>query len=150
MPPSRSDARLLLGASAAVFAGGVLVAIVLLFASGSGSAPKHYVPFQAGDADSLARELRTGGPFFVADPFGGNRSILFALEDGKVVALSNVLPGTKSCSVRWRGSINSFQDCHGAKHASTDLDRYQVTIDPGGAAKGQLFVDLREKIAAPG
>ena len=33
------------------------------------------------------------GPFFVADPFGGDRSILLAIEDGQVVALSDIKPG---------------------------------------------------------
>ena len=60
------------------------------------------------------------------DPFGGDRNILLALEDGQVVALSNVVPGTKDCGVTLeRGSINSFVDCHDDKLKSTDLARYQ-------------------------
>ena len=58
------------------------------------------------------------------DPFGGNRNILLALEGGKVVALSDIVPGSKDCRVRWRGSINSFVDCHDDKLKSTDLERY--------------------------
>jgi hypothetical protein len=127
----------------------VIVAVVLLFATGRSSPPKHYQPFSAGFAKAIRQDLRDGGPFFFPDPFGGNRSVLFALEDDNVVALSNVLPGTKSCSVRWRGSINRFVDCHGGHHVSTGLDRFQTTVDPSGKNKGLLLIDLRKKLPAP-
>jgi hypothetical protein len=150
VPASRSDARLLLTATAAVVAAGVLVAVVLLFATGRNSSPTEYEPFGAGYAKAIKSELREGGPFFFPDPFGGNKSILFALEDGNVIALSNVLPGTKDCVIRWRGSIDRFTDCHGDRHVSRELDRYVTTIDETGEGKGLLFIDLRKKLAAPG
>ncbi|MEX2100490.1 MAG: hypothetical protein WEB19_03660 [Acidimicrobiia bacterium] len=150
MPASRSDARLLLTATAAVVAAGVLVAVVLLFATGRNSSPTKYKPFSAGYAKSIKQELREGGPFFFPDPFGGDKSILFALEDGNVVALSNVVPGTKDCVIRWRGSIDRFTDCHNDRHVSRELDRYEATVDAAGQGKGLLFIDLRKKLAAPG
>jgi hypothetical protein len=149
VPASKSDARLLLTATAAVVAAGVLVAVVLLFATGRGSSPKKYAPFAAGLAHNIRTELKDGGPYFFPDPFGGNKSILFALEDGQIVALSNVLPGTKSCTVRWRGSIDRFQDCHGDKLTSDQLDRFQTKVDDAGAGKGLLFVNLKHTLPAP-
>ena len=107
-------------------------------------------PFYAGLANDIRASLREGGPFYVPDPFGGHRSILFALEDGQIVALSTVLPGTKDCTVTWKGRINRFVDCHGDQHRSFELDRYEDFIDPAGENKGILFVDLRNKLPAPG
>jgi hypothetical protein len=149
MPPNRSDTRLLLTAAGAVLFAGVLVAAVLLFATSGSSGPKKYQPFQAGLASSLRANLRDEGPYYFPDPFGGQRSILFALEDGKIVALSTVLPGTKDCRITWKGQINRFVDCHGGQHRSVELDRYSDFIDPAGENKGILFVDLRKKLPAP-
>jgi hypothetical protein len=148
VPASRSDARLLLTAVASVVFAGVVVAVVLLFAT-SGGTPKTYQPFSAGFARSVAKQLRDGGPFYVADPFGGNRNILFAIEDGKVVALSTILPDTKSCSVRWRGSVNKIEDCHGDRLVSNQLNRYETVVDQSGSSKGLLFVNLRKLLPAP-
>jgi hypothetical protein len=146
---SRSDARILLVATVAVVFAGLVVAAVLLIATGEGGSPTTYAPFEAGSAHALKSQLQDGGPFYVADPFGGSRSILFALEDGKVVALSNVAPGTESCMVRWKGSINRFVDCHGMRYTSTGLDRFQTSLPVVGPDKGLLLVDLRHKLPAP-
>ena len=49
--------------------------------------------------------------------------------------------------MRWRGSINSFVDCHGDKLKSTDLERATATeIGLSGASKGELL----DRPAAPG
>ncbi len=150
MPAERSDRQVLILATGAVIVAGLMVAAVLLFASGRGGSPRTYAPFAAGSATSLHNELRDGGPFYVPDPFGKDRSILFALEHGKIVALSTLLPGTSGCRIRWRGSVNRFVDCHGDRLVSTDLNRYSVEIPLTGSRKGLLFVDLRKQIAAPG
>ncbi len=150
VPPDRSDTRLLLIAAAAVLFSGVLVAVVLLFATGRGGTLNTDRPFYAGLASDIRASLREGGPYYVPDPFGGRRSILFALEDGQIVALSTVLPGTRDCTITWKGRINRFVDCHGDPHLSFDLDRYEAFIDPAGENKGILFVDLRNKLPAPG
>jgi hypothetical protein len=150
VPAERSDKQVLVFATGAVIVAGLMVAAVLLFASGRGGSPTRYVPFAAGSATALRNELRDGGPFYFPDPFGKDRSILFALEHGKIVALSSTLPGTKSCAVRWRGSINRFVDCHDDRHVSTDLNRYAVEIPLSGSSKGLLLVDLRKRSPAPG
>ncbi len=149
MPASRSDAKLLLVATGAVVLAGVLVAAVLLLATGRASSPTTYQPFDAGVASSIKQGLKDGGPYFVPDPFGGNRNLLLALEGGKVVALSDIVPGSKDCRVRWRGSINSFVDCHDDKLKSTDLDRYRTEIGLTGDSKGELLIDLRHREPAP-
>jgi len=146
---ARSDAKLLVLAAGGVILAGVLVAAVLLLATGRASSPTKYVAFPAGDATAIRNDLKKGGPFFFPDPFGGDRNILLALEAGKVVALSDVKPGTKDCRVRWKGSIDSFVDCHDTKLRSTDLARYQSEIGLVGANKGELLVDLRRREPAP-
>jgi hypothetical protein len=146
---ARSDAKLLVVAALGVIAAGLLVAGVLLFATSRAGSPTKYQPFDAGVAASIHSDLKDGGPFFVPDPFGGDRSILLALEDGKIVALSDVKPGTKDCRVRWRGSINSFVDCKDQKLKSTDLARYTSDIGQVGTDKGELFIDLRHREPAP-
>jgi hypothetical protein len=145
----RSDAKILLVAAGAVIAAGLLVAAVLLFTTSRAGSPTKYVAFDAGVAVSIRKDLKSGGPYFVPDPFGGDRSILLAIEDGKVVALSDVKPGTKDCRVRWRGSIDSFVDCHDHKLQSTDLARYQTEVGEIGAQKGELLVDLRLRQPPP-
>lgn len=150
MALARSDTKLLLVAAGGVIAAGLLVAAVLLLATGRAASPTKYRAFPAGDARSIARDLKDGGPFFYPDPFGGNRNILLAIEGGKVVALSDVKPGTTSCRVRWRGSLDSFVDCHGDKLGSRDLARYQASVGEVGANKGELLVDLRHEEPAPG
>jgi hypothetical protein len=145
----RSDAKLLMVAAGAVIIAGLLVAAVLLLATGRASSPTKYVAFPAGDATAIRKDLKSGGPFFYPDPFGGDRNILLALEDGQVVALSDIKPDTKDCRVRWRGSIDSFVDCHDDKVQSTDLARYQSEIGQIGDNKGELLVDLRRLQAAP-
>ena len=150
MPASRSDAQLLLVAAGSVVLAGLLVAAVLLLATGRASSPTRYVPFDAGVASSIKQELKDGGPYFVADPFGGDRTILLAIEGGKVVALSDILPGTTSCRVRWRGSLDSFVDCHDDKLRSTQMARYRTEIGLLGANKGELLIDLRHREPPPG
>lgn len=148
---SRSDAKILLVATGAVLLAGCLVAAVLLFATGRDAGPSKYAPFPAGSASAIKQQLEDGGPFFFPDPFGGNRNILLGLEGGKVVALSDLVPNTTSCRIRWKGRINSFVDCHGDKLKSTEMDRFESEIGETGSTKGLLLIDLRHKeLAAQG
>jgi len=146
----RSDAKLLLMATCAVVLAGLLVAAVLLWSTSRATSPTKYQPFDAGVAASIKKDLKDGGPYFVPDPFGGDRSILLAIEGGKVVALSDVKPHTLDCRIRWKGSIDSFVDCNDAKLKSTDLARYQTEIGLTGAKQGELLIDLRHREPAPG
>ena len=149
VPASRSDAKLLVVATGAVVLAGVLVAAVLLLATSRASSPTKYEPFPAGVASSIKSQLKDGGPYFVPDPFGGDRNILLAIEGGKVVALSDILPRTTSCRVKWKGSVDAFVDCHGDKLRSTDLARYRTEIGLTGSNKDELLIDLRHREPAP-
>jgi hypothetical protein len=139
----------LLTATLSVLVAGVLVAVVLLFATSQGGSPTKVQPFAAGLASAIKSDLRDGGPFYTPDPFGKQQSILFALENGKIVALATQLPGTTDCVVKWKASVDRFVDCHGVHRTSEELDRYQSYVDPVGENKGILFVDLRHKLPAP-
>jgi hypothetical protein len=149
MAPSRDDTRILVFATLLVVVAGALVALVLLLATGQGGSPTKYEPFDAGAARDIERLLKEGGPYYVPDPFGGNRSILFALEGGEVVALSNVVPGTKDCVVNIKNEGKSFVDCNGDRLRSGELDRYLITIERRPNTNDEMFVDLRTKEPAP-
>jgi hypothetical protein len=149
VPASKSDTRLLLTAALSVLVAGVLVAVVLLFATGQGGSPSKVRPFAAGLASAIRNDLRDGGPYYFPDPFGKNKSILFALENGQIVALATQVPGTTDCLVKWKASVERFVDCHGTRHTSEELDRYRSFVDTVGENKGILFVDLRHKLPAP-
>jgi hypothetical protein len=144
VPPSRRDLPLiLLSGSLVVLAGLMIAGVLWLSTSRSGGPPEQYEPFPAGPAEAIKRSLEDGGPYYVPDPFGGSRSILLALEDGKVVALSINKPGEKDCVVRWRGSVNSFEDCDGTRLRSEQLARFETSIPTSGENDGILLVDLR-------
>jgi hypothetical protein len=149
VPASRSDAKILIVATGAVVLAGLLVAAVLLLATSRASSPTKYAPFPAGVAQSIKSQLKDGGPYFFPDPFGGDRNLLLAIEGGKVVALSDILPNTTDCRVRWRGSLDSFVDCHDDKLHSGELARYQSEIGQVGANKGELLIDLRHREPPP-
>jgi hypothetical protein len=148
VPPARSDLRLLLVAGAAAVAAGLLMAAVILFATGRGDAPGEYQPFEAGLASDIERQLRDGGPFYIADPFGGDRSIVFALEEGGVAALAvnqSTLPG---CSVKWKDQLGRFV-CGAKRLRSVELERFAVSVPARGPDEDILIIDLRKRLPAP-
>jgi hypothetical protein len=149
MPLSREDRPVIVIATVAVVVAGLLVAAVLLLATGRGTTPERYEPFEAGAAKSIRQNLKDEGPFYVADPFGGNRSILFALEDGDIVALSNVVPNTRDCRVTIKNEGKAFVDCNGDRLRSTELARYVTSTRPSSNGTTLLYVDLRHKEPAP-
>ena len=149
VPPAKSDTRLLIGAAVAAVAAGLVVAAVLLFATGRADQPKTYRPFSAGPERQLRSDLRTGGPYYYPDAFGGKRSILFALENDQVVALMTHTPGDDQCRVKWRGSVNSFVDCRGNRLRSVQVGRYQTTIRQESGVGAVVVVDLRKELPPP-
>jgi hypothetical protein len=149
VPASRSDTRLLIGAGAAAVIAGIVVAVVLLLATSQADSPTKYEPFAAGPERELRRQLREGGPFYIPDPFGGDKSILFALEGDNIVALMTHTPADDNCRVRWRGRVESFEDCHNTRLGSEDVGRYAVTIERRGDQGRIVFVDLRQELPAP-
>lgn len=150
MPADRNDLPLLIFSAALVVVAGLVVAgAIWLATDSSGGAPKDYEPFDAGRAESIHESLDEGGPYFVPDPFEGDRSILLALEDDEIVALSVNKPGDPDCHVRWRGSVDSFVDCDDDELRSEQLDRYLTSIPGAGDQEGSLLVDLRALLPAP-
>jgi hypothetical protein len=143
MSPPRRDTRLLIIAGACALGAGLALAALILFATSQGGSPSRYRPFNAGLASDIETKVKQGGPYFTPDPFGGSRTVMWAVEHGKVVALSITLPGTKDCAVRWKGRIDSFVDCHGNRVRSEQLDRFPSTVSTASDTKGALLVDLR-------
>jgi hypothetical protein len=149
VPPARSDTRLLVGAGVAAVIAGLVVAVVLLLATSQADQPRTYQPFAAGPERQLKKDLREGGPFYFPDPFGGRKSILFALEGDQVVALMTHTPGDESCRIRWRGRINSFEDCHGTRLRGEQIGRFLARVEDRGGQGRIVIVDLRTEIPAP-
>lgn len=145
----KQDVKILLVATGAVILAGLVVAAVILVGTGRQSAQKKAGPFPAGLASAMRSDLKQGGPYFFPDPFGGDKNMLLALEDGKIVALSNIVPGSKTCTVRWKGSENTFLDCHGDKLKSTELARYASSVAEDGNLKGILLIDPRQLLPPP-
>ena len=145
----RSDVKPLIIAAVAAIAMGLVVAALIWVATNRSRGPKKYTPFAAGLERSIRGDVTRGGPVFYTDPYGGYRGILFALEQGRLVALASHTWNANSCTVRWRGSINHFVDCNGTRLTSEQLPRYPYTIPPAGAAKGAVLVDIRSVLPPP-
>jgi hypothetical protein len=149
MAPNTKDARVLILATLGVVIAGLVVVGVLLVATGRREQPGTYKPFPYGEERDLIRTLEEGGPFYVPDPFGGNHSILWALEDGEAVALTIHTEADPSCRVRWKGRIETFVDCRDNPLTSRQIPRYEIEIPRSGPNEDIVLVDLRHEISAP-
>jgi hypothetical protein len=145
----RSDVKPLVIAAVGAVVLGIVAAVLILIATGRGNAPSKPRPFAAGLEHSIRNDVETGGPVFYPDPFRGYRSILFALENDRLVALATHVWNRTGCTVRWRGSINRFVDCDGNRLASQQLPRYPYTVPSTGAAKNAVLVDVRTLLPPP-
>jgi hypothetical protein len=150
VPPARDDLRLLLFAGGAVVLAGVAVAVLLVTSTGrdGGSTPERPQPFEAGLASNVEDSLREEGPYYYADPFGGDDSIVFALEDGEVVALAVNQSTLPNCSVKWKDQLDKFV-CGDQRFDSTELERFEATVPEGGPDEGILIIDVRTRLPAP-
>jgi len=144
------DMRLLFATGAAVLLAGLMVAALLLWATGGTAKPKETREFVAGSARQIALDLESGGPYFFPDPFGHDRGVWLALEHGQIVALQQHLAGDPSCAIKWRASVRSFVDCHDDKVRSNELDRYRTRIGQGSNTRGALLLNLTVVDPAPG
>jgi hypothetical protein len=144
-----SDRRLLLITGIFVALAGLLFAGVILIATNRDSpAADAGKPLFLGLRDPLTAGITDGGPLYFANPFGGD-GFWLDLEDRQLVAYVLQDPGTPDCNVKWKDQESSYLDCHGAKIARSELDRYQVTIGSrGGSDKTSVFVDLKVVIPA--
>jgi hypothetical protein len=148
MASRRSDTRVLVLVTLGVVVFGLLVAGTILVVTGRAKNPdiKGSVPY--GLAKTLRQQVEDGGPYAFAGKTG-DTGFWIAIEHGKLVALKIEKPGTTDCHVRWRGSINSFVDCHNRKIRVDHLARYPTRIPKSGSQKGLWLVDVSGSIPPP-
>ena len=143
----RSDIRLLLGAAIAVLVGGILVAAAILAVTSRGAIPNVKVPQAFGLASDIRQKVREGGPINIAG-LSGDDGFWVAIEDHRLVALMVNQPEPASCTLRWRGSLNTFT-CDGRPVKSHSAARYRTFVQKRGPRKGLFMVALREVLPAP-
>ena len=143
----RSDFRLLLGATIAVLVGGILVAAAILTVTSRDKAPNVRVPQQFGLAVAVHQQVREGGPINIAG-LSGNDGFWVATEHHQLVALLVNQPKPRACSLRWRGSLNTFT-CNGQPVKSEAMARYRSFVQKRGPRKGLFMVELRKVLPAP-
>lgn len=146
---SKADRKLILGTAAVLVAAGLFFASVLVFATGGNDpADGERGPLYLGQRRDLVITLDEGSPLYFANPFGG-RGFWLDRENGELVALDVGRPGDKSCSVRWKGRVDSYVDCDGNRVTIADLDRYDLIEVARGDQKGGVLVDLTARIPPP-
>ena len=147
--PSGPDAKLLIVAGLAAVTGGLLIAFVILFATGGTEGPEEGEPITLGLASSLEEAVADEGALYYADLGGGSRSIWLADEGGELVALSARVPGTADCYVDDTGETGVFEDCEGNEILTTGLNRYRLTVKEEPPQEGALQVEFDRIIQAP-
>lgn len=142
-----SDVRFLLTTAAAIVVIGLSIAAILWVLSRRGGDPGEqrvdYRAFSAGQASALRRQVAEGGPVFHADLLAGSKGFWLDTESGSLVALSVNAPGKDGCVVRWRGSVDRYEDCDGARYRSEQLARFTANVPRRGEQAGQFLIDLR-------
>lgn len=150
---TKGDVRFFVITVVAIVVAGISIAAILWVLTQQGqdrsTKPTDYVAFSAGNAETLTRQVREGGPVFFADPLAGEKGFWIDREQGELVAISVNAPGKDECTVRWRGSIDRYQDCDGVRYTSEQLDRFTTNVPTTGKQKGLFLVDLRRVIPAP-
>ena len=135
-------------------AAGVIVAIVIfagivsLVGSGKAKSKLGSNLFNLGNAKNQAQVVERNGPLLFADPLQKGRDIYVNRVGGNQwVAVEVHPPGeSKSCTVKWNGSIHTFHDpCSGHDYPADGIGlvRYQTTVQKNG----DLVVDLHQPIS---
>jgi len=136
-----------LGAAIGVLLGGVVIAAAILAITSRGTGPNIKHPIAFGLASAVKDEVHQGGPINIAGPSGDN-GFWVAIEDHHLVALLVKQPKPHACTLRWRGSKNTFT-CDGRPVKSTEMARYRSFTAPSGPSKGLFMVALRDVQPAP-
>lgn len=147
MSSRRGDLKLVIGATFAVVVVGLLVAAAILVVTGRSKTPGNEKPIRFGFAKSLTTKVRDGGPVVFAGT-SGDDGFWLALERGRLTALLVRQPGPPPCSLRWRGSRDTFT-CDGHPVRTTTLARYSTEIPAHGDDQGIFLVDLRHVESRP-
>jgi hypothetical protein len=151
VPASPADRRVLVFAGVLVALAGIAVGLLIFFATGgTQDTPSSKEPLFLGIERELLSKIDEGGPLYFASPFGEN-GFWLDVEDGKLVALSLVKPGTTDCIVKWRDPRKAYVDCDDNDLQAADLDRFDVTVGnlQKGAPKDAVYVNLRVSEPAP-
>ncbi len=130
--------------TAIVVLAAVVIGVLLVLATGTDTkvgrvyiGPERQVREPIADSDS---------PSYIPHP-GGGTGLWLDLERGELVAYIARRPGT-DCTVRWRGSIDSYADCEGKRIARGALDRYELVFPERGELKDSVLVDFRRLVPA--
>jgi hypothetical protein len=147
---AKADRKLIFGTGGILILAALFFASVLVFATGGG----HHVPsdkqgpLYIGPKPQLVETLDQGSPLYFANPFGG-RGFWLDREQGQLIALDVGLPSDTSCSIKWKGRINTYTDCRGGHLTKDDMARHPVSVVQSGKQKGSVYVDLRKLQPAP-
>lgn len=138
---------MLLGSAIALIVGGILVAAAILAVTARGKLPNTKVPIPFGLASDIQMKVRDGGPINIAG-LSGDNGFWVAIEHHRLVALLVSQPRPAACTLRWRGSKNTFT-CDDKPVVSANLARYQSFTQKQGPRKGLFMVRLRSVLPAP-
>ena len=152
MPPTRpaqrrGDIKLLLGAAVGVLLGGVVIAAAILAVTSRGGTPNLKKPVPFGLESDVHARVRQGGPVNIAG-LSGDDGFWVGTEHHKLVALLVKQPKPHACTLRWRGSLDTFT-CDDKPVASSNMARYRSFTAHRGPFKGQFMVALYDVLPAP-
>jgi hypothetical protein len=143
----RGDVKLLLGAGVAVLLGGVVIAAAILAITARGTSPSIKVPLPFGLESDIHDRVREGGPVNIAG-LSGDDGFWVAIEDHRLVALLVKQPPPNACTLRWRGSKDTFT-CDDRPVSSRNMARYRSFTSRHGDNQGAFMVALRDIEPAP-
>jgi hypothetical protein len=144
----RGDLRLLLGAAVGVILGGVIVAAAILaLTARGGHEPDIRKPVPFGSGTAIHEQVRQGGPVNIAG-LSGDDGFWVAVEDHQLVALLVKQPRPADCTLRWRGSKDTFT-CDDRPVSSRQMARYRSFVQQTGGLKGFYMVALRDVLPPP-
>lgn len=152
MALARADRKIILVTSGLLVVAALFFASVLVFATGGGrdQPADNQGPLYIGPKRDLFEKLNegTGSPLYFANPFGG-RGFWLDQENGNLVALDVGLPSDPSCSIKWKGRIDTYTDCHGRPVTMDNMARHPVSVSTTGKTRGGVYVSLDETQPAP-
>jgi hypothetical protein len=143
----RGDIKLLLGAAVGVLLGGVVIAAAILAVTSRGGTPNLKRPVPFGLESDVHARVREGGPVNIAG-LSGDDGFWVGIEDHKLVALLVKQPKPDACTLRWRGSKDTFT-CDDKPVASRNMARYRSFTSHSGPTKGAWMVALYDVEPAP-
>jgi hypothetical protein len=143
----RSDLRLVLGATVGILLGGVIIAAAILAITSGGGVPNVRKPVPFGLASDIRDKVRQGGPVNFPG-LSGDDGFWVAIEHHQLVPLLVRQPAPASCTLRWRGSLDTFT-CDGTPVTTEHLSRYRSFVQGTGDTKGLYMVELTKVLPPP-